>query len=90
MISLKIPQKLLDVACHDTQFSVQESALNTLKMFCKYEKARLCLKDLDAIEKLTNINFLLVSNSELNSSTKSNYLNAALACKSIIQAIKSS
>lgn len=40
MVTLKIPQKVLDVACHDTQFSVQESALNVLSLFCKYEKAR--------------------------------------------------
>jgi hypothetical protein len=40
MINLKIPQKVLDVACHDTQFNVQESALNALKAFCKYEKAK--------------------------------------------------
>lgn len=40
MITLKIPQKVLDVACHDTQFNVQESALNVLKSFCKYEKAK--------------------------------------------------
>jgi len=40
MISLKVPQKLLEVACHDTQFSVQESALNVLRLFCKHEKAK--------------------------------------------------
>lgn len=40
MISLKIPQKILDVAIHDTQFNVQESALNALKAFCKYEKSK--------------------------------------------------
>ena len=40
MISLKVPQKLLEVACHDTQFTVQESALNVLKIFCKHDKAK--------------------------------------------------
>ncbi len=40
MIALKLPQKLLDVACHDTQFSVQENALSVLKSFCKHEKAK--------------------------------------------------
>lgn len=40
MISLKVPQKLLEVACHDTQFSVQESALNVLRIFCKHDKAK--------------------------------------------------
>jgi hypothetical protein len=40
MIALKIPQKILDVACHDTQFNVQENALIVLKSLCKYAKAK--------------------------------------------------
>ncbi len=40
MINLKVPQKLLEVACRDTQFSVQENALNVLRSFCQHEKAK--------------------------------------------------
>ncbi len=40
MIRLKVPQKILECACHDTQFTVQESSLKTLRILCKYEKAK--------------------------------------------------
>ena len=40
IFSLKIPQKLLEIACHDSHFNVQERALNSLKLFCKHEKAK--------------------------------------------------
>lgn len=40
MTSLKIPQKLLEMACHDTQFTVQESALNVLRALCQHDKAK--------------------------------------------------
>lgn len=40
MLSLKAPQKLLEVACHDTQFTVQEKALNVLNIFVHNEKAK--------------------------------------------------
>ena len=40
MLSLKAPQKLLEVACHDTQFTVQEKALNVLNIFVLNEKAK--------------------------------------------------
>lgn len=40
MVIYKVPQKLLDVACHDTQLNVKESALNVLRSFCKHEKAK--------------------------------------------------
>lgn len=40
MITLKVPQKLLEVACHDTQLNVKENALNVLKIFSKHDKAK--------------------------------------------------
>ena len=40
MLQLKLPQKMLDVACHDTQVNVQENALCVIKSFCKNEKAK--------------------------------------------------
>jgi hypothetical protein len=44
MINLKIAQKLVEVACNDTQFNVQESALNVLRIMCKHEKAKKVFK----------------------------------------------
>ncbi|CAF0816845.1 unnamed protein product, partial [Brachionus calyciflorus] len=87
MISLKIPQKVLELACHDTQLSVQESALNALLAFCKHDKARKCLRDLDAIEKLSNLNFK--NNKDLDTSIKNSYLNALNLSKNIIKLLKS-
>ena len=128
MVIYKVPQKLLDVACHDTQLNVKESALNVLRSFCKHEKAKKVtffvnifklgvirikgsllslgfnyytlkkialsffkiLKDVDAIDKLSSINFLSPSNTDLNSSSsKNNYLAAAYTCKNIINCLKS-
>ena len=40
MTSLKIPQKLLEMASHDTQLSVQESTLSVLRVLCQHEKSR--------------------------------------------------
>lgn len=40
MIGLKVPQKLLEIACNDTQFNVQESALNVLRLLCKHDKGK--------------------------------------------------
>jgi hypothetical protein len=40
MVVLKVPQKLLEIACNDTQFNVQESALNVLRLLCKHEKGK--------------------------------------------------
>jgi len=45
------------------------------------------LREADACEKLTNINFML-SELELNSSTKHNYLTAVHTCKAIIKILK--
>ncbi len=40
LIELKVPEKLLDVACHDTHVTVQEFALRVLKHMLKYERAK--------------------------------------------------
>jgi len=40
LIELKVPAKLLDVACHDTHVTVQEFALRVLKQMLKYEQAK--------------------------------------------------
>ena len=40
LIELKVPEKLLDVACHDTHVTVQEFALRVLKQMLKYEQAK--------------------------------------------------
>ena len=109
MTSLKITQKLLEMACHDTQLNVQESTLSVLRVLCQHEKAKkviflnfmfvTCkiifvftfkiLKDVDAIDKLYNINFLS-SSSNLNSSIKVNYMNSVNTCKYIIHVLESS
>lgn len=51
IIALKVPQKLLEVACHDTQFSVQESALNVLRLLCKHDKPKKVNFILDKVPK---------------------------------------
>ena len=38
--TFKVAQKILEVACNDRQFSVQESAIGVLGLMCKHEKAR--------------------------------------------------
>jgi hypothetical protein len=86
LLTCKVPHKLLEIACHDTQLSVQESALNVLKTLCKHEKAKKTLKDIDAIEKLSNITFLSPSNTDLTSSN--NNMTASLICRSIIYQLK--
>jgi hypothetical protein len=40
LIELKVPEKLLDVACHDTHVIVQEFALRVLKQMLKHEQAK--------------------------------------------------
>ena len=40
LIELKVPEKLLDVACHDTHVTVQEFALRVLKQMIKHEQAK--------------------------------------------------
>ena len=40
MTSLKIPQKLLEMALNDTQLNVQESTLSVLRVLCQQEKAK--------------------------------------------------
>lgn len=85
MIALKIPHKLLELACHDTQFGVQESALNALNSLCKHEKARKCLNDLDAIEKLSSISFMSAQSKDLDKET---YQKASSLCKNIIKCLK--
>ena len=40
LIELKVPEKLLDVACHDTHVTVQEFALRVLKQMLKHDKAK--------------------------------------------------
>jgi len=40
MAELKVAQKLVEMACSDTQFSVQESALNVVRVMCKHERGR--------------------------------------------------
>ena len=40
LIELKVPEKLLDVACHDTHVIVQEFALRVLKQMLKHQKAK--------------------------------------------------
>ncbi len=53
LIDLKVPEKLLDVACHDTHVTVQEFALRVLKQIVKHEQAKevISTDDLD-FEKL--------------------------------------
>jgi hypothetical protein len=45
LIELKVPEKLLDVACHDTHVTVQEFALRVLKQMLKYEQAKEVIKN---------------------------------------------
>ena len=40
LIDLKVPEKLLDVACHDTHVTVQEFALRVLKQMLKHARAK--------------------------------------------------
>ena len=40
LIELKVPEKLLDVACHDTHVAVQEFALRVLKQMLKHDQAK--------------------------------------------------
>lgn len=40
LIDMKVPEKLLDVACHDTHVTVQEFAFRVLKQMLKHEKAK--------------------------------------------------
>ena len=40
LIELKVAEKLLDVACHDTHVTVQEFALRVLKQMLKHEQAK--------------------------------------------------
>ncbi len=40
MIKLKLPQKILEITCNDTQFAVQEAALNVLRIMCQHEQAK--------------------------------------------------
>ena len=40
LLELKVPEKLLDVACHDTHAIVQEFALRVLKQMLKHEQAK--------------------------------------------------
>jgi len=47
------------------------------------------LRDADAIEKLSAIDFLKAKNSNLNTSIKNNYISAVSTCKMIIQSLKS-
>jgi hypothetical protein len=47
------------------------------------------LRDADAIEKLSAIDFLTAKNSNLNTSIKNNYISAVSTCKMIIQSLKS-
>jgi hypothetical protein len=48
------------------------------------------LKDADAIEKLSSIDFLSThKNSNLNTSIKNNYISAVTTCKIIIKSLKS-
>lgn len=40
LIELKVPEKLLDVACHDTHVTVQEFAFRVLKQMLKHDEAK--------------------------------------------------
>ena len=86
-LTCKVPHKLLEIACHDTQLSVQESALNVLKTLCKHEKIKKVLKDIEAVEKLSNITFFTPSNTDLTSSNSSS-IAASHICRSIIYQLK--
>ncbi|CAF0994658.1 unnamed protein product [Rotaria sordida] len=55
LIELKVPEKLLDVACHDTHVTVQEFALRVLKQMLKYEQAKEILQECNATDKLSNL-----------------------------------
>ncbi|CAF4126396.1 unnamed protein product, partial [Adineta steineri] len=55
LISFKVPEKLLDVACHDTHVIVQEFALRVLKQMLKHERAKEILQECNATDKLSNL-----------------------------------
>ncbi|CAF4241147.1 unnamed protein product [Rotaria sp. Silwood2] len=55
LIELKVPEKLLDVACHDTHVTVQEFALRVLKQMLKYEQAKEILQECNATDKISNL-----------------------------------
>ncbi|CAF4392018.1 unnamed protein product, partial [Rotaria magnacalcarata] len=55
LIELKVPEKLLDVACHDTHVTVQEFALRVLKQMLKHEQAKEILQECNATDKLSNL-----------------------------------
>ncbi|CAF3737373.1 unnamed protein product [Rotaria sp. Silwood1] len=55
LIELKVPEKLLDVACHDTHVTVQEFALRVLKQMLKYEQAKEILQECNVTDKLSNL-----------------------------------
>lgn len=52
LIELKVPEKLLDVACHDTHVTVQEFALRVLKQMLKHEQAK-------AVDFHVNVHFCI-------------------------------
>ena len=98
MASLKLPQKLLDIACHDTQSNVQENALNALNMFCKHDKAKQILKEVEGIDKLTHFtansspsSVQSSSSTRANSNLKSQAKKqsaSSVACRNIIKSLK--
>ncbi|CAF1375368.1 unnamed protein product [Adineta steineri] len=55
LINFKVPEKLLDVACHDTHVIVQEFALRVLKQMLKHERAKEILQECNATDKLSNL-----------------------------------
>ncbi|CAM4943871.1 unnamed protein product [Rotaria socialis] len=55
LIELKVPEKLLDVACHDTHVTVQEFALRVLKQMLKHGQAKEILQECNATDKLSNL-----------------------------------
>ncbi|CAH1801756.1 unnamed protein product [Owenia fusiformis] len=55
LLTSKAHQGLLDVVCHDSQYSVQETAISALRSQCQHAKIRQELCKLRAIDKLSSI-----------------------------------
>ncbi|XP_013385413.1 serine/threonine-protein kinase 36 [Lingula anatina] len=51
----KAVHSVLEVACHDSQYTVQESALAALKSMCNQTELKALLKSMNAVDKLTQM-----------------------------------
>ncbi|XP_033099504.1 serine/threonine-protein kinase 36-like [Anneissia japonica] len=55
LIKAKAPERLLEVACYDSQFSCQESALMALRSMASYSQVKQYLLKHQAVDKLSNM-----------------------------------